>query len=619
MVDSSAGRALVLFAALSGCGPASVSPGASQGVEVSVSPRTAQAAPGASIGFSATVTGTADTTVAWTVQEAGGGSISGVGLYTAPGSTGTYHVVATSHADASVSGSATVTVTQAPPAIGVQIAPASATVQVGGSLQLVATVTGATDTSVRWAVQEGAAGGTVDSTGRYTAPAAMGTYHVTATSQADGTTSASATILVVSATAVASPMTLLSRSVPATASGGTASWAQDASYGGIPWGFDMADIGNTGWVAYDLSGVPAAQRRALLVALYLGKGDQYYQLNYRGATWTPEFIPDAYVLEGATSSAGPWTTLVAVSTNANPFKSHLIGDFSAYTYLRFRVTASANGCYVKMDVYDAGGGVTDGIVFYGDSIATNIFSGHYNGYGPEWFSKPVQAAYPAFFPFVIGGGYPFTKASDGVNLIVTGTGAFTGGLPAPLQVIFKDAKYAALIWGANDAGADGDTASFRANYTQIINALRAIGQTIVVASPSWQGPTSPYQPGAASRLVLMRAAIGFFAPQWIAGTYAAGDYVWSNGREYLCSTAGTSVTGPSGTGSGIADGGSARWSYVQSLREDFAADPNVIAGPDLYAVFLNHPEWLSDGLHPNGTGETQWRSAWVSWAKAAIY
>jgi len=62
----------------------------------------------------------------------------------------------------------------------------------------------------------------------------------------------------------------------------------------------------------------------------MGKGDPYYQLNYRAATYTPEFIPDAYVLEGATSSSGPWTPLVTVGTNNNPFKSHMAEDITVH-------------------------------------------------------------------------------------------------------------------------------------------------------------------------------------------------------------------------------------------------------------------------------------------------
>ena len=47
-------------------------------------------------------------------------------------------------------------------------------------------------------MQEGAAGGTIDANGKYTAPNTEGTYHVVATSQADATVRATATITVTS-------------------------------------------------------------------------------------------------------------------------------------------------------------------------------------------------------------------------------------------------------------------------------------------------------------------------------------------------------------------------------------------------------------------------------------
>ena len=57
------------------------------------------------------MTGTANHAVSWSVQEgAAGGSISATGVYTAPGTPNTYHVVATSQADPTKSGSATITV-----------------------------------------------------------------------------------------------------------------------------------------------------------------------------------------------------------------------------------------------------------------------------------------------------------------------------------------------------------------------------------------------------------------------------------------------------------------------------------------------------------------------------
>lgn len=80
-------------------------------VQVIVVPQAATCVVGGTIAFSATVTGTSDTAVTWTVQEgAAGGTISGAGVYTAPRTAGTYHVVATV-AHATKTATATVTIT----------------------------------------------------------------------------------------------------------------------------------------------------------------------------------------------------------------------------------------------------------------------------------------------------------------------------------------------------------------------------------------------------------------------------------------------------------------------------------------------------------------------------
>jgi hypothetical protein len=80
-------------------------------VEVKVSLATATLTPGATQAFTASVVGLSDTTVTWSVQEASGGFVTNAGIYTAPSVAGFYHVVATSAADATRSGSSIVTVT----------------------------------------------------------------------------------------------------------------------------------------------------------------------------------------------------------------------------------------------------------------------------------------------------------------------------------------------------------------------------------------------------------------------------------------------------------------------------------------------------------------------------
>src|SRR5262245_11346698 len=83
-----------------------------------------------------------------------------------------------------------------PPPISVQISPNAVTVSEGASQSFTAIVTGTNNTAVLWSVQEGAAGGTITAVGSYTAPATAGTFHVIATSQADSSKSAAATITV---------------------------------------------------------------------------------------------------------------------------------------------------------------------------------------------------------------------------------------------------------------------------------------------------------------------------------------------------------------------------------------------------------------------------------------
>src|SRR5512137_2948703 len=77
-------------------------------VVVSVAPEMAAVEPGKTQVFAATVTGVANQAVSWSVREAGGGTITAAGLYTAPAALGTYHVVATSHVDRTSQGVAAV-------------------------------------------------------------------------------------------------------------------------------------------------------------------------------------------------------------------------------------------------------------------------------------------------------------------------------------------------------------------------------------------------------------------------------------------------------------------------------------------------------------------------------
>ncbi|MGB8930713.1 MAG: hypothetical protein WCC48_05625, partial [Anaeromyxobacteraceae bacterium] len=86
--------------------------------------------------------------------------------------------------------------------IAVAVDPLAVQVLPSGTAAFAATVTGAANTSVQFLVAE-AAGGSVDASGKYLAPATTGVYHVIARSLADSTVEATATVTVTATPVIA--------------------------------------------------------------------------------------------------------------------------------------------------------------------------------------------------------------------------------------------------------------------------------------------------------------------------------------------------------------------------------------------------------------------------------
>lgn len=165
-------------------------------VTVAVAPPSALLYQGQSQQFSAAVGNAFNTTVTWSVSPAGAGSVDGTGLYTAPAAITTQQsvtVTATSVVDPTKSASALITLM---PPIQVSVAPSSAKLYASQQQQFTATVINTSNSAVNWTISPAGAG-TVDSNGLYTAPATINsqqTVTLTATSVADPTKSASATV-----------------------------------------------------------------------------------------------------------------------------------------------------------------------------------------------------------------------------------------------------------------------------------------------------------------------------------------------------------------------------------------------------------------------------------------
>jgi O-glycosyl hydrolase len=257
-----------------------------------INPATATVSPGGTQGFSCTVSGAADTSCTWSVQEASGGTVTSSGVYTAPATAGTYHVVATSHADPSKSSVATVAVP-----LGVSISPQTASLAAGAQQTFTCAITGSSDTTCIWTVAEGATGGGITSGGVYTAPATGGTYHVIATSDADPTKTATANVVVTQSGDIVVDFSNLQQSID---------------------GFGAADVwvGNLTAAQADMffcvnAGGACASGGIGLSLLRAGIDDSG---NYQSGAWNNAALANA---RGAKVWAAPWSPTAQYKTTGN--------------------------------------------------------------------------------------------------------------------------------------------------------------------------------------------------------------------------------------------------------------------------------------------------------------
>jgi hypothetical protein len=180
-------------------------------VSVTVTPSSAPVLLGNSQTFTAAVANTNDTSVTWSVNGVPGGNaavgtITAAGVYTAPPdlpSSASVQVTANSHADATKSASARVTITSD---VRIALATNTAAVELGATQGFQASIasSGHPDSSVRWAVSGAACPsrcGGVDTNGNFIAPQILpnpATVTLTAQSVADLSKQASATLTITS-------------------------------------------------------------------------------------------------------------------------------------------------------------------------------------------------------------------------------------------------------------------------------------------------------------------------------------------------------------------------------------------------------------------------------------
>ena len=460
-------------------GQATVTVTAPPVVAIGVSPATASVQVGQPQAFTATVTGTANTAVTWSVVEAGGGSVSNAGLYTAPAIAGTFHVRATSVADSTKSAQATVTVTAAP-VVAVAVSPATISLQTGQQQAFTATVTGTCNPAVIWTVVE-AGGGSVSGAGQYTAPAIAGTFHVRATSVADSTKSAQATVTVISAPVVAVAVS------PTTVSLQT---GQQQAFTATVTGTSILAVT---WTVVEAGGGSVD-----------GTG-----------TYTAPSTAGIYHVR-ATSDADPGksdqatvtvTTAPVVSIAISPATTSLqVGQQRQFTA---SVTGTANTA-VTWNVVEAGGGSVSGAGLYTTPAAPGTF--HVRATSVADSTKSAQATVTV------------TAAPTVVVAVSPATASLQTGQQQAFTATVTGTANTAVTWSVVEAGggsvsgaglytAPGTVGTYHVRATSVADSTKSAQATVTVAAVP---PTSGYLLLTAARLTQIRADANAGGATWTA-------------------------------------------------------------------------------------------------------
>ena len=271
-------------------------------------------------------------------------------------------------------------------------------------------------------------------------------------------------------------MPVISRQVPAFASAKTldASSANDLDYG-----TEWRSYTIPAWLAYDLSGVPPANRGKVVVAYY---NNSYGYDRSAGPHYSNA---GAYAIQGNPATGNPfppddgWVTLVSVTGNTLHSRQHVV-DLTGYNWIRMDVTASDGAplnddVRINLDVHDASQGIEDDWIFYGDALVTEglaVAPVH----GVDTFAKLINAAIPDHFPVAEGGGIPNQTTADGAARIRGWLAGFPG-------------KYVGLAFGTKDAANCTDPDAFSRSFESMVQAVLTAGKIPVV-------PTIPWAPDA---------------------------------------------------------------------------------------------------------------------------
>lgn len=256
---------------------------------------------------------------------------------------------------------------------------------------------------------------------------------------------------------------VISRNVPAYSGSSSASSGNDAHY------YSFWTSSGQDYLAYDLSAVPAAQRKSVLAVWY--NGSTFDQI---GSYASCSAIPVDYTIEVNAASGGSypssgWKTVKTVQDNVLASRQHLI-DMDGYNWIRINVAEGyGNEISLNFDIHDASAGVSDSWIFFGDSITAGSMV---NSYGTGYAAR-VNQIDGRFFPLQENGG-------------IGGISSYHGSANIDRWLADSPVKYVSIAYGTNDAwGNNGGADRYYESTKYMIDAVLALGKIPVL-------PTIPY-------------------------------------------------------------------------------------------------------------------------------
>lgn len=340
------------------------------------------------------------------------------------------------------------------------------------------------------------------------------------------------------------------------------------------WGSYGANLSTTpATVAFDLSSVPLARRRNVMVLLHFSEASWSYDYRPGGVSaeaeaWTIEVHAGA---GGQAAPASGWVSKGTVSGNTLRSRQSAVdlsdGDWK---WLRVRMTAGAAGSsFVKLnlDVFDATTPGSDAWLMLGDSItayymrqgASGATGGTVAGLRSisQYVNEGVASGAATFaasghFPPVHGGGFGGWTTADYLDATKLD---FAGQTPIDAFIARFPGRYVCVGLGTNDIGQGLPLATTMANFRTIANKIVAAGKV----------PCFPRMPWAP------RGDVQSQAPM-----------------------------------------------INTQLDALITSIPGAVRGPDFYALFQANPGFLGDGLHPNDDGIRMMRQAWAKTIAATI-